>query len=204
MLLAVREFVRNVLVIVVLAAFLQLILPQGGMRRYAQLALALVMVLTLIGPLLALTRASWDIDELLGQAQTQTAWTELKAKSELLQRQNDASLLKTYRDLLVTQIQDILARIGEVELVACQIELVEDQQVEDFGRILSIQIQCQEGSQAVKPVYQVSPVQIGEGATASQEQPQLSDWAEAKQQAIQQALAKYFLLAEDQVLVTIG
>lgn len=204
MLLALREFVRNVLVIVVLAAFLQLILPPGSMRRYAHLALALVMVLTLLGPLLALTRASWDINELLGQAQTQVAWSELKANSELLQRQNDASLLRTYRDLLGTQIQDILVRIGEVELVACQIELVEDQQADDFGRILSIRLQCREGTETVKPVYQVSPVQIGEGSTGSQQQTQLSDWAKAKQRVIQQALAKHFLLAEEQVLVTIG
>lgn len=204
MLLALREFVRNVLVIVVLAAFLQLILPPGSMRRYAHLALALVMVLTLLGPLLALTQASWDINELLGQAQTQAVWSELKANSELLQRQNDASLLRTYRDLLGSQIQEILVRIGEVELVTFQIELVEDQQADDFGRILSIRLQCKEGAENVKPVYQVSPVQIGEGTTKSQEQSQLSDWAKAKQRAIQQALAKYFLLAEEQVLVTIG
>lgn len=204
MLLALREFVRNVLVIVVMAAFLQLILPPGSMRRYAHLALALVLVLTLLGPLLALTRTSWDLNELLGQAQTQSAWAELKASSELLQQQNDVSLLKTYRSLLGTQLQDVIARMSEVELVTYQIELVEDQQAEDFGRVISIQVHCKQISGMVKPVHQVSTVQIGSGELEKQNPVHLSDWAKEKQRSIQQAIAKHFQLAEKHVQVTIG
>ncbi len=203
MLVALREFVRNVLVIIVLATFLQLILPQGSMRRYAHLALALVMVLTLLGPLLALTRSSWDVSELLGQAQAQTAWTELQASSELLKQQNDASLLQTYRSMLLAQINDILTKVGEVELVDCKIVFVEDQQADDFGCILSIQMVCRETSSAVKPISQVETIQIGGAEGTGKQETPPTETVTMKGREVQQAIARYFLLEEDQVLVII-
>lgn len=204
MLLALREFVRNVLVIVVLAAFLQIILPAGSMRRYANLALALVMVLTIISPLLTLTQTSWDLNEVLGQAQAHTAWSELEASSELLKRQNDLSLLHTYGNLLASQLEDVIGRIGEVELADYQIDLVENQDAEDYGSIISIRIACKESQGRIKPVDKVDRVQIGTGDTQqAQEQTVMTGWAREKQLSIKQAIAKHFQLAEEQVLVTI-
>jgi stage III sporulation protein AF len=186
----------------VLATFLQLILPPGGMRRYANLALGLVVVLTLLSPILSLTKTSWDMNELLGQAQAQTAWSELKYSSELLQKQNDASLLQTYRELLGTQIRDAVERVDEVELLGCHIELVEDQAADDFGRVISIKVECK-GANAIQSVYHVEPVKIGEDAAQEKELPPPNDWAIAKQKEIQQALAKLFLITEEQIAVTI-
>ncbi|NLW16120.1 MAG: stage III sporulation protein AF [Firmicutes bacterium] len=203
MLVTLREFVRNVLVIIVLASFLQLILPRGSMRRYAHLALALVMVLTLLSPLLALTRASWNIEELLGQAQAQTAWSELQASSQALQRQNDLALLQAYRQMLRAQVEDLLAQVGEVELIDCQIELVEEQRAEDFGRILSMHVVCRPGSAAVEGIKLIEPVQIGTGVAEQKEDAPPSEWAVEKGQEVRRAIARYFLLSEDQVLVTI-
>lgn len=203
MLLPLREFVRNLLVIVVLATFLQLILPPGSMRRYANLALGLVVVLTLLGPILALTRTSWDMNQLLGQAQAQTAWTELQYKSELLQGQNDASLLQTYRGLLGTQISEIIERLGEVVLIDYQIELVEDQSAADFGRIVNIKVECREAASTIQAVYQVEPVKIGKDAAQQQSSLLQNEWALVTEREIQQAIAKQFMLTDEQISVTI-
>ncbi|HBK86635.1 MAG TPA: stage III sporulation protein AF [Firmicutes bacterium] len=203
MLLALREFVRNVLIIVVLASFLQIILPSGSMRRYAKLALALVMVLTILGPLLKLTKTSWDLNDVLGQAEAQTAWSELKASSELLKRQNDLSLLRTYRNLLGSQLQDLVKRNEEVELVAYQIELVENQQAEDYGSITSINVKCRESQGETRSVDKVEPVQIVKpNQEQEQKQAVMTEWAKEMQGSIKQAIAKYFQLAEEQVSVT--
>lgn len=200
MLLALREFVRNVLVIVVLAAFLQLILPPGTMRRYANLAVSLVLVLTLMGPLLALTRASWDVHELLGQAQAQTAWSEIKVRSELLQQQNDASLLQSYRQILKAQVGDIVEQQDGLILVDCEIALVEDQAAKDFGSIVNMQVVCA-ASETVKSVHLVESIEIGQPSAIEQEQNSLGAEVQTQLQAIQQALARFFFLDVDQVQV---
>lgn len=201
---AIRVFVQNILLIVVLAAFLQLILPAGSMRRYAQLALSLVMVLTLLSPLLALTQASWDMNELLGQAKAEVAWAELQVGSELLKEQNNASLMLAYRKVLGEQLRDLVNSLEEIELVDYEIEIEENKQVNDFGRILGIKIICKEVSGAVSPVYQVAKVSIG---TNSYSEPvasrPLSELAQAKVQDTILAVAKYFSLATEQVQVKI-
>lgn len=194
---ALRDFVRNVLVIVVMATFLQLILPQGSMRRYAHLAVALVLVLTMLQPLLALTRASWDVGELLGQAQAQTAWAQLQAGSELFRQQNEANLLATYRRMLETEISDIVALVGDVELIDCNIAFVEDREAADFGRILRIEVVCRES--LVAPVEEV---QIELEPSRSLDETQIEAMTRTGRR-VQQAIAKYFLLTEDQVSVIV-
>ncbi|NLY54777.1 MAG: stage III sporulation protein AF [Firmicutes bacterium] len=201
MLIAVRQFVQSILVIIVLAAFLQIILPSGRMRRYAQLALALVMILTLLQPIVALTQSSWDLNELLGQAQIATSWAELRAGSELLQRQNDAALVQVYRSILYQQVQDITRREGELELEACEVELVEDREADDYGRIIRLHLVCRRTPNAVKPVASIQSVDVGHKTPGAQ--PAETAWAEAKQASIRLAIARHFSLATEQVLVTI-
>ncbi len=197
---AVKQFVQNVLVIMLLASFLQIILPEGGMRRYAQLAVGLIMVLTLLAPLLQLSRTPFNLGELLGQATVRTSWEELQMKSRVWQEQNDQVLLDNYRQALTDQIEQLVEADDQVEMVSCRFQLVEDRQAEDFGRILQMTVDVAWRSDSVRPVANVRPVQVGDDV---QESSPPTPAAVEKAAALRGVLVGHFVLTADRVAVNI-
>lgn len=191
-----KQFVESVLVIMILAAFLQIVLPPGGMRRYAQLAVGLIMVVTLLNPLLALLRTPFSLSDLLGQAKLQTAWEELRVKGQLLQQQNDQTLLQSYRQVLAEQVREVVEQSGDAVMQDCRFELVEDRQADDFGRILSLSVVVRWAESVVQPVSSVQPVQTGQPAQPPTES------SGPQTEATRNRLVSHFALDADQVRVT--
>lgn len=198
---AVKQFVQNVIVIMLLAAFLQLVLPEGGMRRYAQLAVGLIMVLTLLTPLLQLSQTRFDLSELLGQATMRTSLEELKVKGQVWQQQNDQTLLNSYRQALTDQIRQVVEASGEVEVSACDFELVEDREADDFGRIIQMKVSLRWRSDVVQPVSAVRPVQVGDAASESPST--VTPLATERAAELRRVLANHFVLTADHVAVII-
>lgn len=198
---AVKQFVQSVIVIMLLASFLQIILPEGGMKRYAQLALGLIMVLTLLTPLMRLARTPLNIGELLGQATVRTSWEELQQKGRIWQGKNEQVLLDNYRLALTEQVKQMAESSGEVKLLGCRIQLIEDREADDFGRILQLTVDLSWSSDPVNPVTSVRPVQVGD-AGGEQANPPTPAAAE-KAAVLRKALANHFVLTADRVAVNI-
>ncbi len=201
MIAALRQFVQNVIVVMLLGTFLQMILPEGNIRRYAQLAVGLIMVLVLVTPLVQLSRGQLDFGVVLSQATTTVAWEELQLKGQVWQEQNEQTLLMSYRQALTEQVKHLAERSGEAMLQSCQVDLVEQRQAEDFGRILAIRVQLSRGQGLVQAVTALRPIQVGE-AEVELHPGSASDTA-AEAAAIQSVLANHFGLDPEQVSVTI-
>ncbi|MGI6357341.1 MAG: stage III sporulation protein AF [Bacillota bacterium] len=201
MVAALRQFVQNVIVLMLLGTFLQMILPEGNMRRYAQLAVGLIMVLVLLTPLLQLSRIPFDLGVSLSQATISAAWEELQVRGKVWQEQNDQTLLKTYRQSLAEQVQQLVELSGEMKLLSCQIELVEERQADDFGRILSLEVQVSRQQEWVQPVTAVWPVQVGDAKGVQRTGPSANLASDAA--LVQSVLANHFVLDAEQVSVTI-
>jgi len=58
-------WLKEIILIVLLAAFVDLLLPNNAFQRYVKTVLGLFILLTLLSPLLALFRESWDSQKLL-------------------------------------------------------------------------------------------------------------------------------------------
>lgn len=62
-------WLKTVVALILLAAFIELMLPTNKMQRYVRTAMSLFILLTLLSPVLQLTRKSWDPAKLLAEAQ---------------------------------------------------------------------------------------------------------------------------------------
>lgn len=201
MIAALRQFVQNVILMMLLGTFLQMILPEGNNRRYAQLAVGLIMVLVLMTPLLQLSRGQFDLGVALSQATMATSWEELQLKGQVWQEQNEQTLLSSYRQALTEQVKHLTELSGEVILQSCQVDLVEQRQAEDFGRILAIRVQLSRRQDVVQTATAVRPIQVGEAGVEAYSGSAADTVTEAA--AIQSVLANHFVLDTEQVSVTI-
>lgn len=62
-------WLKEIILIVLLAAFVDLLLPNNAFQRYVKTVLGLFILLTLLSPLLALFREKWDSQKLLASVE---------------------------------------------------------------------------------------------------------------------------------------
>ncbi len=63
-------WLKTVVALILLATFIELMLPTNKMQRYVRTAMSLFILLTLLSPVLQLARKSWDPGRLLAEAQS--------------------------------------------------------------------------------------------------------------------------------------
>ena len=63
-------WLKTVIMVIMLATFVDLLLPSNTMQRYVKTVLSLFILLTLLTPVLQLFQKDWDIDQLLSQAES--------------------------------------------------------------------------------------------------------------------------------------
>lgn len=63
------DWLKQVILIILLAAFVDLLLPSQAMQRYVRTVISLFLLLTLLTPVFELFQRSWDADELMAQAE---------------------------------------------------------------------------------------------------------------------------------------
>lgn len=64
-------WLKTVIMVIMLATFVDLLLPSNTMQRYVKTVMSLFILLTLLTPVLQLFQKDWDVDQLLTQAEKQ-------------------------------------------------------------------------------------------------------------------------------------
>lgn len=133
-----RLMVKSILVIIMLAAFLEIVLPRSDMKRYVNLVIGLFVILAVLNPFLTLINRGLDLD----------VFDDIKAKSP-----DTESLIRTgkemaaedrikasqqYREKLSRQIMGIAGMYQNTKTTGVDIEMVDDPDSENFGQIKKI------------------------------------------------------------------
>ncbi len=112
--LRIQELVRDLAVVAVLAAFLDMLLPNGRMRRFARVVTGLFVLLLVISPLLPLVSAekNWDLDALFAEGEADSAG--ILAAGEALRAEWEAAAADDYAAELAAQLSAELAAREDV------------------------------------------------------------------------------------------
>jgi len=121
------EIVKNLLVIIILASFLELLLPGGGMKPYVRLAIGMFVLIAVLTPVIrcfypgeALHISSWDWSN-YGDEQQEVLQKGSELHSELIAQSNES-----VRSKLEGQISAIAMLVPGVAEVDSKIVLNED------------------------------------------------------------------------------
>jgi stage III sporulation protein AF len=66
----IREWLTQVILIILLASFAELLLPSQAMQRYVRVVVSLFLLLTLLTPVFELFTRQWDAEQVLAEAQS--------------------------------------------------------------------------------------------------------------------------------------
>jgi stage III sporulation protein AF len=144
----IRQLVRNLALLVILAALLEMLLPLQGTRRFVQVIIGLFIMLTVLGPIVTLLKqqpplhfalpasstSSVDLNQILGQGQS-------------LQKVTSDEEQATYVQSLEDQIEVMCRIVPGVKEAKATVLLSPDASLKSLGTVQKVTVEIQSGVQ---------------------------------------------------------
>lgn len=160
-----RELVKELILIVILAGFIDLLLPSGSTRKFARVVVGLFVIMALFNPLLLLLRqeVSWSPARLENSVFRGEELGRISSQGEALAATAKEQAYAHYRRQLEDQARALVISLEEVSQVQAQAILKEES-----GRLLglAIWVKGEEEAGAGVPMVEEIEIRISEGGEA--------------------------------------
>ena len=154
---------RNVVVIVLLTTFIDLILPSSSMQRFVKVVMGLFILVTILNPILNLFTRGQDFEVMTWQLKTNTSSVNtVLAQSDKLIATNQSLFLENYGRRVEGQMKSLVKLVKGINDVEVQVELLGGKQLGTLEGIASVLVMVntqknEDKSSFIKPV---EPVRI--------------------------------------------
>lgn len=126
---------RQIILIVLLGAFLEMLLPNQEMARFVRLVIGLFIIVSVLNPLMTWINGGQPVEVQAWEYVEPVPQTEsILAQGERLRRQGEEIVLGTYSDRLARQMEVMVELLPEVEEAHLAVDLV-GQQIEVGARV---------------------------------------------------------------------
>ncbi len=161
----IRLLVRNLVFLVMLAAFLEMLLPLQGTRRFVQVIIGLFVLLAVLGPIVTLFKQQPPLHFALpATAGGGAALSQILDQGQDLQQVTAAQEQAAYVQRLEDQIEVMCRLVPGVKSAKAEVVLTPASPQQSLGTVQKVAVSLQTGEQQV--ARPVEPVRIGQGAPA--------------------------------------
>jgi len=132
----IRNLVQNLIVIIILAMFLEMLLPAGEMRKYVKMVMGLLIIIAVVQAVGDLARWDYqaDLPSLAQKADEKTAAGILEAGKKISSEQRQKAV-EQYREGLANQIMALTRTARDTTVLGVEVNVQSKESEPDFGRI---------------------------------------------------------------------
>ncbi|TMV51406.1 stage III sporulation protein AF [Paenibacillus mesophilus] len=220
-------WLKEIVLIVLLAAFVDLLLPNNAFQRYVRTVLGLFILLTLLSPILSLFQQKWDAQKMLASVEQVSSRTDIGASfgsmrplQAIMQdaeriRQNDrAEAQRIMERQLAAELAQSVGTEANVRIKQVKLQMSYDnngtpsmkhmQVILDHIEAAPAAAKPQGGAAGRRPIGAVEPVHIDIRVGAAEAKPdesKLTNEQVSTKQRIFELLNKQWQLNRDQITV---
>jgi len=134
-----KNIVQNILIIILLTTLLEMLLPEGDMRRYVRLVMGLFVIMVVLNPVLALFHSGVNLDAVsFNSGQEGGDLAAAVARGRELGERQKVQALNGLQEKVNGQVM-ALARLNKsINVTDVKVEMVDDPKSPDFGQIKTI------------------------------------------------------------------
>jgi len=193
----IRLLVRNLVFLVMLAAFLEMLLPLQGTRRFVQVIIGLFVMLAVLGPIVTLFKQPSPLHFALPATTGDGAGlSKILEQGQGLQQVTAAQEQSAYVQRLEDQIEVMCRLVPGVKSAKADVVLTPESPLQSLGTVQKVAVSLQTGEQQV--ARPVEPVRIGQGSPTIST-PVVDQQGIAAQ--VQETVSSLFGLPKEQVTV---
>ncbi|MEW5922032.1 MAG: stage III sporulation protein AF [Bacillota bacterium] len=212
---AIGNLIRYIVILIFLATLLEMILPHGQFRRYLRMLVGILLILTILSPIQNIMRLApgWDVPVFLAAPTGKEELALILQRGEKMREEGLKEAVGNYRYRLYQVVESLLAREYGGELLELEVILDEDPGSAEFGAIKKMVVVIREKkstspSSTGSPVEEIS-ISVTRGEKTDMPLKKTGETEAAfspatdQEVAVAKFLARYFLLAEERVNVSI-
>lgn len=200
---ALKEWVRGLVLLVVIASFLELLLPMSSMKRFVRMAMGLLIILGVVRPIVGLLGQSVAVNPtlLLSDEPALPSMSQLMTEANRFQARNQKLLLQEAEERLGEEVRGAARKVSGVSDAQAEVRLVTDPGAPEY-RVEGVSVMLLLGSNRgeVRPVapVRVVPGPGGEGTATgpSPEASALSAEEAALAEAVRREVAAHLGLSD--------
>lgn len=186
-----RTLVHNLTIILLLATFLEMLLPNKSMRGFVQLVMGLFVISAVLTPITSLLHTSLAMDIPAWSETTPQDLPAIAAESQGVKLGRDA-VQGQYRQILTHQIQALALSTNGVAAASADIKFKEETGgVTDLPKIAEVVVTLTSAKEEIKPVQ---PIIIGQTAPASKKN-------SARTEEVREKIATFMSLSKELIYV---
>lgn len=190
-----KTLIRNLAFILLLASFMEMLLPNKSMRGFVQLVMGLFVIAAILDPLAGLL--SWDLEkEIPAWINGSTGDMPVIAADDDSREKANTIVREQYKKILVDQIEVLAAKIDGITDVEATVELEDEGGFTDYPKVKKVTIRFSRSTTS-EPVKPVETVIIGEEQNYGSNQSDQS----TKALEIKKQVAALMELPEDIIIV---
>jgi stage III sporulation protein AF len=161
-----REWVLNIITLVIFIVLLEILIPSGKMKKYVNLVSGFILLIAIINPFVKLVRKDIDFKVFYIQNSNYMDRKDIEAKSKVLEEQQLKQITEVYRNKIIRQLEDNVKEIKGIKEVGADVLINEDYTSQSFGEIKRVYLYLKllGTTDAIKPVTRVEKVVIGKNA----------------------------------------
>ncbi len=153
-----KTLIRNLAFILLLATFLEMLLPNKSMKGFVQLVMGLFVIAAILSPLTEFLKLDFS-NEVPAWAISSSGDMPVLA-AERMEDTGNSAVREQYKRILINQVKIFVSAIEGVEDTDVRVELEKDAGgFSDYPQILKVEIFFNQSKSGVKPI---EPIIIGE------------------------------------------
>lgn len=136
----IKHWITQIAYISVLSIVLELLIPSSGLKKYARVIIGLIIMITIINPVIDFIKGNYNFDAMVFKNNYYMNRSDIESLSKEAEKQRYMLISKEYKRRLVEQIKSRILNTYEVDNVNVVVNIIEDINSKDFGKINSIYI----------------------------------------------------------------
>lgn len=133
-------WIKQIIIVIIFATFIDFLLPSGGFRRYSKALLGLVIMITILNPLLVLINKNFVLEEVIWQYQGLIENDEIIMRAEDFNEKNHQLLIEQYKKRISDLVTKTVAGNSSYKAKKVDVKIIEDRSVDNFGAIKELYI----------------------------------------------------------------
>lgn len=163
MLETISNLVRNVTIVVLIAGFLEMLLPSGEIKRFVKAVLGLFILVSILNPLLGFFDKNVVSEVLAWQDPIQgTELNTIMAQGEELSQEMNEKAVELYRRNLAKQIETVVKLVKGVAWVEADVKMGENQTNPNYQEIenVALVVGTAEKQEEKGGIKKVEPIEV--------------------------------------------
>lgn len=195
---ALKEWVRGLVLLVIVASLFEMLLPMSAMKKYVRMAMGLLIVLSVVRPVVGLLGqpVQFDPELLVSESSAVPSLSQIMAQAGQFRERNERLLRQEVQERLAQEARQAARGIGGIADAAVAVQVRPSRGLDSY-QIEAITVTAQLGSRfgQVRPV---DPVKTGAGEPATERKPAVADPVLAN--SIRQAVAERLGIADSSLI----